>query len=196
MLIACCDLVAHIVGHRRAFLFFCKEEDLQPEEQETLRQLRQASPQLEVAYQLVDDFLHMVRQHTGEQLDCWLNTVETSQLPAFHTFVTAVHKDKGAVLAGLTLPWSTGPVEGQINRLKLIKRESGMVAPSLICSSCACSIKAKRVRTERTRTGTGKDHKRIVRRNRRGGKWRSLSEKGELGNLAHSSRPPLQLYSN
>jgi len=48
--------------------------------------------------------------------------VQTSQLPAFHTFVTGVHKDKEAVLAGLTLPWSTGPVEGHVNRLKLIKR--------------------------------------------------------------------------
>jgi transposase len=104
------------------WLFFRKEEDLKPEEQETLRQLRQASPQLEVAYQLVDEFLHMVRERTGEQLDSWLNKVETSHLPAFQTFVTGVHKDKDAVLAGLTFPWSTGPVEGQVNRLKLIKR--------------------------------------------------------------------------
>jgi transposase len=104
------------------WLFFRKQEDLQPEEQETLRQLRQASPQLEVAYQLVDEFLHMVRERTGAQLDCWLNKVEISRLPAFHTFVTGVRKDKDAVLAGLTLPWSTGPVEGQVNRLKLIKR--------------------------------------------------------------------------
>jgi hypothetical protein len=64
----------------------------------------------------------MVRERTGEQLDSWLKKVETSQLPALHTFVTGVHKDKEAVLAGFTLPWSTGPVEGQINRLKLIKR--------------------------------------------------------------------------
>ena len=82
----------------------------------------QTSPQLEVTYQLVDDFLHMVRERTGEQLDSWLNKVETSQLPAFQTFVTGVRKDKDAVLAGLTLPWSTGPVEGQVNHLKLIKR--------------------------------------------------------------------------
>ncbi len=47
------------------WLFFRKEEDLKPEEQETLRQLRQASPQLEVAYQLVDDFLHMVADAHG-----------------------------------------------------------------------------------------------------------------------------------
>lgn len=104
------------------WLFFRKPEDLKPEEQETLRQLRQASPQLEVAYQLVDDFLHMVRERTGDQLDAWLHKVEASQLPAFHTFVTGVQKDKDAVLAGLTLPWSTGPVEGHVNRLKLIKR--------------------------------------------------------------------------
>jgi hypothetical protein len=84
--------------------------------------LRQASPQLEVAYQLVDDFLHMLREPTGEQLDSWLKKVEISQLPAFHTFVTGVRQDKDAVLAGLTLPWSTGPVEGQVNRLKLMKR--------------------------------------------------------------------------
>jgi len=100
------------------WLFFRKQEDFKPEEQETLRQLRQASPQLEVTYQLVDEFLHMVRERTGEQLDSWLNKVETSQLPAFHTFVAGVRQDKDAVRAGLTLPWSTGPVERPCQSLK------------------------------------------------------------------------------
>ena len=59
---------------------------------------------------------HMVRERTGAQLDSWLNKVETSQLPALHTDVPSVHKDQEAVLAGLTLPWSTGPVEGHVNR--------------------------------------------------------------------------------
>jgi Transposase len=48
--------------------------------------------------------------------------VEASHLEAFQTFVTGVQKDKDAVLAGLTLPWSNGPLEGHVNRLKLIKR--------------------------------------------------------------------------
>jgi hypothetical protein len=48
--------------------------------------------------------------------------VDASHLQAFQTFVTGVQKDKEAVLAGLTLPWSNGPLEGNINRLKLIKR--------------------------------------------------------------------------
>lgn len=104
------------------WLFFRPEADRKPEEQETLRQVRQASPHVEALYQLVEDFLHMVRERTADQLDEWLNKVEASHLQAFRPFVTGVQKDKEAVLAGLTLPWSTGPLEGQINRLKLIKR--------------------------------------------------------------------------
>jgi hypothetical protein len=64
----------------------------------------------------------MVRERTGEQLDDWLEAVQASHLEAFQTFVTGVQRDKDAVLAGLTLPWSNGPLEGHVNRLKLIKR--------------------------------------------------------------------------
>jgi transposase len=63
-------------------------------------------PALEVTSQLVDEFLHMVRERTGEQLEEWLKKVEASHLQAFQPFVTGVQKDKEAVLAGLTLPWS------------------------------------------------------------------------------------------
>ncbi len=48
--------------------------------------------------------------------------MEASHLKAFESFVTGVQQDKDAVLAGLTLPWSNGPLEGHVNRLKLIKR--------------------------------------------------------------------------
>jgi len=104
------------------WLFFRKEEDLKAEEQENLRLLRQASPDLETAYQLVKEFLHMVRELTGERLEEWLGKVEAEALQAFRPFVTGVQQDKDAVLAGLTLPWSNGPLEGNVNRLKLIKR--------------------------------------------------------------------------
>jgi transposase len=104
------------------WLFFRKLEDLKEEERESLRQLRQASPQLEAAYQLVEEFLRMVRERTGEYLDAWLGAVEASHLEAFESFVTGVQQDKDAVLAGLTFEWSNGPLEGNVNRLKLIKR--------------------------------------------------------------------------
>jgi transposase len=64
----------------------------------------------------------MVRELKGEQLEEWLDKVQASHLQVFESFVTGVQQDKNAVLAGLTLPWSNGPVEGQVNRLKLIKR--------------------------------------------------------------------------
>jgi transposase len=104
------------------WLFFRKEADMKLEEQENLRQLRLASPDLEATYQLVEAFLQMIRKRTGERLEEWLDKVAASHLQAFQTFVTGVQTDKDAVLAGLTLPWSNGPVEGQVNRLKLIKR--------------------------------------------------------------------------
>ena len=109
-------------AQQATWLFFRRSEDLKKEEQEHLRLLRQASPHLEAAYQLVEAFLHMVRERTGEQLDAWLSKVEASHLEAFASFVTGIQQDKDAVLAGLTLPWSNGPLEGNVNRLKLIKR--------------------------------------------------------------------------
>jgi len=109
-------------AQRATWLFFRRPEDLKKEEPETLRQLRQASPQVEAAYQLVETFLHMVRERTGDQLDAWLAAVQASHLEAFQSFVTGVQQDKDAVLAGLSLPWSNGPLEGNVNRLKLIKR--------------------------------------------------------------------------
>lgn len=109
-------------AQQATWLFFRNQEDLKAEEQETLRQLRQASPDLETAYQLVKAFLQMVRERTGEQLDAWLQAVQASHLEAFQPFVTGVQKDEDAVFAGLTLPWSNGLLEGNVNRLKLIKR--------------------------------------------------------------------------
>ncbi len=96
-------------AQRATWLFFRRPEDLKQEEPETLRQLRQASPHVEAAYQLGETFLHMVRERTGEQLDAWLAAVQARHLEAFQSFVTGVQQDKDAVLAGWSLPWSNGP---------------------------------------------------------------------------------------
>jgi hypothetical protein len=66
--------------------------------------------------------MHMIREHTGQPLETWLSLVEESTLPAFKSFAKGIEQDKAAVFAGLTLPWSNGPVEGHVNRLKLMKR--------------------------------------------------------------------------
>ena len=80
---------------------------MKQEELTQLNLLLQRSSRAETAYHLVELFLHMVRERAGERLDTWLEAVQASQLEAFASFVTSIQQDQDAVLAGLTLPWST-----------------------------------------------------------------------------------------
>ena len=72
---------------------------------------------------LPQDFAQLVRQRQPEALDPWLQRATTSALEALRRFATGLQDDYAAVKAGVTLPWSNGPVEGHINRLKMLKRQ-------------------------------------------------------------------------
>jgi len=102
--------------------FIRDPSDLKKTEQETLVAIRQASPTADMAYGLAQDFMGMLRHREGERLDVWLSQVRASHIPELQRFVRSIQRDKDAVLAGLTEPWSNGVVEGKINKLKLIKR--------------------------------------------------------------------------
>jgi len=64
----------------------------------------------------------MMRQRQGERLDAWLSQVHESGLPELQSFAQGVEQDKAAVQAGLTLAINNGQVEGQVTKIKLIKR--------------------------------------------------------------------------
>ncbi len=64
----------------------------------------------------------MVRRRQRDQLDAWITACLASHIPDLETFATGLQKDYAAITAALTLPYSNGPLEGQVNRLKLIKR--------------------------------------------------------------------------
>jgi transposase len=96
--------------------------DLDEEEQDDLSILRDGSATAENVSHLVQTFGQMVRLRQGERLDAWLEEVNRSALPELQTFAAGIQRDKAAVQAGLTLPYSNGLLEGHINRLKLIKR--------------------------------------------------------------------------
>ena len=64
-----------------------------------------------------------MRQRQPAQLDPWLKRATNSTLEALRRFAAGLSEDYQAVKAGGTLPWSTGPVEGHINRLKMLKRQ-------------------------------------------------------------------------
>ena len=91
-------------------------------EAQQLAQLHAQSAEVAEAIDLAQDFATLVRQRQPAQLDAWLQRATTSALEAMQRFATGLRDDYAAVKAGVTLPWSTGPVEGHINRLKMVKR--------------------------------------------------------------------------
>jgi transposase len=106
----------------QCFSCFVAPPELETEDQETLALLRSLHPEVDQAYELVQQFTQMLRTRTGEQLDSWLEKVRASQIREGPRFVTGVEPGKKAVKAGLTLPQSNGMVEGKVNKLKLVKR--------------------------------------------------------------------------
>jgi transposase len=74
------------------------------------------------AIELAQDFCPIVRQRQPDRLDRWLARAIASGVAPLRRFASGLHADYEAVKAGVPLPWSTGPVEGHINRLKMLKR--------------------------------------------------------------------------
>jgi transposase len=72
---------------------------------------------------LAQGFAQFLRARQPERLDAWLQQAATSSLAAFRRLAQSFQRDEAAVKAGVTLPWSTSPVEGHINRLKMLKRQ-------------------------------------------------------------------------
>jgi transposase len=75
------------------------------------------------AVALARDFAEIVRTRQPDHLDSWLARATTRTLGAVQRFAQGLCDDYAAVKAGVTLPWSNGPVEGHINRLKMLKRQ-------------------------------------------------------------------------
>lgn len=65
----------------------------------------------------------MVKERTSAQLDDWLDAAERSAESELMSFARSLRKDHDAVRAALDYEWSQGQVEGQITRLKLVKRQ-------------------------------------------------------------------------
>lgn len=109
-------------AYKATGLFLRDKAILDETEQKELLLIQQASPTAQQAYLLMQAFMQMVRERTGEHLDEWLEKVQDSHIPEFDSFATGIQRDQAAVLAGLTLAWSNGATEGHVNRVKLIKR--------------------------------------------------------------------------
>ena len=84
-----------------------------------LKLLHQKSPEITTLAGLAREFFRIVRKRDTTAWPAWRDATSTS---AFANFTKHLCRDESAFLAALQQPWSNGPVEGQIHRLKLIKR--------------------------------------------------------------------------
>jgi transposase len=97
-------------------------QNLSDKECSRLKEVLARCPELEAARRHVGAFAAMIRDLRGDLLPTWMDSVLDDDLPRLHSFVNGLRQDLAAVTAGLTLPYSNGPTEGTVNKIKLLKR--------------------------------------------------------------------------
>src|SRR3989475_12089019 len=102
--------------------FIRDPKQLTPEKQTELELICQRSETARQTYELTQQFMAMLRLRHGQEFEAWLQAVEASHITELRRFAHSLCKDKDAVIAGLTLSYSNGPVEAQVQKLKLVKR--------------------------------------------------------------------------
>jgi transposase len=110
-------------ARQAALLCLLPAERLDDEETSYLKQLRVKHEQIETACRLSLDFANLLRERRGAELDAWIERVRASGIQELERFAAGLLADEAAVRAGLTMAWSNGQTEGQVNRLKLLTRQ-------------------------------------------------------------------------
>jgi len=98
-------------------------DKLTPEKTSLLDILLAKSAPIAAAYKLAQSFYAIVRTRSHTEFDGWLDAATQSGIAEFRNFAQGLQRDYAAVKAALTYAWSNGPVEGHVNRLKLVKRQ-------------------------------------------------------------------------
>jgi transposase len=106
-----------------AWLLMRSPEELSAEEVLHCEALRECCPDADTAYALAQRFVTMFKQRGVDKLDPWLDDAHSSTVTQLRSFANGLRQDYDAVKAALIYEWSNGQVEGQVNRLKLIKRK-------------------------------------------------------------------------
>jgi transposase len=93
------------------------------DERPRLKAILERCPELRVASDQVRAFAVMTAQLTGQNLPQWISDARAVGLPGISSFANGLEQDLDAVTQGLTTRWNSGPVEGRVNRIKMIKRQ-------------------------------------------------------------------------
>jgi hypothetical protein len=99
-------------------------DHLDDEEKAKLAQIRDRCPDLDALAGHVTEFAKILTGLHGGRLDDWIAAVEADDQPDLQSFARGLRHDHDAVVNGLTLPWNSGVVEGNVNRIKMLKRQT------------------------------------------------------------------------
>lgn len=105
-----------------SWFLFSLPVELEEDQRSVVERLLTCEP-LRHAQELVHAFRTMVRTRQGETFGPWVERVRLSGLTNLMSFAKGLEREGSALLAALTLPYSNGPTEGAVNRLKTIKRQ-------------------------------------------------------------------------
>jgi transposase len=116
------QITCRMSATRASWLFVSQAKKLEEKQKQQVGQIRAGHPDLERAYHLSQDFVMMLAERRGADLDIWLAQAEYSGLPEFKKMAKGIRLDYAAVKAAFSSEWSQGQVEAQVNCLKLQKR--------------------------------------------------------------------------
>jgi transposase len=109
-------------ARRLTWLMLDKMKECKEEEKALLKKLEEQCPEIAAVKRLADKFFKIVNGRMVKELGGWIESATQSQSPEMKAFAQGIIRDQAAVEAALKYEWSQGQVEGQVNRLKTIKR--------------------------------------------------------------------------
>jgi transposase len=113
------SLAPRVVG----WLLLRDEDGHSPQEAAFVHELERCSPTVATMRHAVQCFFALLRQRQAEGLAAWLQEADASGIAELAAFAQGVRRDLPAIRAAFISPWSQGQTEGQITRLKLLKRQ-------------------------------------------------------------------------
>ncbi len=113
------SLAPRVVG----WLLLREDDDRSPQEAVFVHELERCSPTVATMRRAVQGFFALLRQRQADGLAAWLEAADASGIAELAAFAQGVRRDLPAIRAAFVSPWSQGQTEGQITRLKLLKRQ-------------------------------------------------------------------------
>jgi len=109
-------------AQQAVWLLLRPEEELWVTEQSLRTRLLEANDEIRTAHQLIAGFRDLLRTRGHDQFTTWQEAAQASEIPEVRGFVASLQRDEDAVRAALTEEWNSGQVEGQVTKVKLVKR--------------------------------------------------------------------------